>query len=79
MVTCFAEGEKQNQLIKDVIGFVKGGIMGASAAQLAVHNSETYRAWGKSLKYNPAVIKFEVHFLAFYFSLLFKLCVDVTL
>ncbi|KAF5893787.1 complement component C8 alpha chain, partial [Clarias magur] len=53
------EKPKGDSLIKDVIGFVKGGITGASAAKLVVHNAESYRAWGKSLKYNPAVIKFE--------------------
>lgn len=63
MVNCFAETKGTEDLVKDVIGFVKGGIVGQSAAQLAIHDAGTYRAWGKSLKYNPAVIKFEVHFL----------------
>ncbi|XP_060782136.1 complement component C8 alpha chain [Neoarius graeffei] len=53
------EYEKKDDLIMDVIGFVKGGITGPTAAQLAIRNAESYRAWGKSLKYNPDLIKFE--------------------
>ncbi|MCJ8731207.1 hypothetical protein PDJAM_G00196680 [Pangasius djambal] len=53
------EKSENTGLIKDVIGFVKGGITGPSAAQLVIRNAESYRAWGKSLKYNPAVVKFE--------------------
>lgn len=68
-VNCFADRKRSDSLIKDVIGFVKGGITGPSAAQLAVRNAESYRKWGKSLKHNPAVIKYEVHFLTFEFIL----------
>ncbi|KAF4088788.1 hypothetical protein AMELA_G00058730 [Ameiurus melas] len=63
--SCEATGElnrgsqTNNDLIKDTIGFVKGGITGPSAAQLVIHDAETYRSWGRSLKHNPAVIKFE--------------------
>ncbi|TTG32355.1 Complement component C8 alpha chain [Bagarius yarrelli] len=38
---------------------VKGGITGPGATQLVIRNAESYRSWGKSLKYNPAVIKFQ--------------------
>lgn len=65
MVNCFAEFTGTSELIMDVIGFVKGGITGPTAAQLAVRNAESYRNWGKSLKHNPAVIKFEVFLLSF--------------
>lgn len=51
--------QEKDDLIKDTIGFVKGGITGPSAAQLVIRNAESYRSWGKSLKHNPAVIKFE--------------------
>ncbi|KAI4898967.1 hypothetical protein NFI96_016193 [Prochilodus magdalenae] len=50
----------KDAMIQDVIGFVKGGITDLSAAQLAIRNADTYRKWGKSLKYNPAVIDYEV-------------------
>lgn len=69
MVNCFAEYTKEDGLIMDVIGFVKGGIAGPTASQLAIRNAESYRVWGKSLKYNPAVVKFEVHFLTFDFCI----------
>ncbi|XP_060731241.1 complement component C8 alpha chain [Tachysurus vachellii] len=50
---------EDDSLIRDAVGFVKGGIIHHSAAQLAIQNADTYRYWGRSLKYNPAVIKFE--------------------
>lgn len=87
-MTCSAEGKEDDKLIRDVIGFVKGGTTGPSAAQLVVHNAEAYRAWGKSLKHNPVVIRFEVHhptastqfFLTqhFFLSLIYMLTIYIT-
>ncbi|KAI5616222.1 complement component C8 alpha chain isoform X1 [Silurus asotus] len=53
------ESQEKNPMIRDAFGYVKGGITGPSAGQLAVRDANSYRAWGKSLKHNPAVIKFE--------------------
>lgn len=80
MAYCFAEVNEDSDPIRDVIGFVKGGTLGQSAAQLVVRNAETYRSWGKSLKYNPAVIKFEVIFPDFLIHawMQYKCCVDIT-
>ncbi|XP_072543307.1 complement component C8 alpha chain [Salminus brasiliensis] len=58
-VTSSSDGNKQNSVIEDVIRYVKGGSTGSSAAQLAVHDANTYRKWGKTLKYSPAVIEYE--------------------
>ncbi|XP_036452724.1 complement component C8 alpha chain [Colossoma macropomum] len=55
-----ASSDTQNSLVHDVIGYVKGGTTGLSAAQLAIRDANTYKKWGKSLKYSPAVIDFEV-------------------
>uniref|UniRef100_A0A4W4DRZ6 MACPF domain-containing protein n=1 Tax=Electrophorus electricus TaxID=8005 RepID=A0A4W4DRZ6_ELEEL len=46
-------------LINDVITYVKGGITGPAAAKLVINDANSYRKWGESLKYNPAVIEFE--------------------
>ncbi|XP_066537058.1 complement component C8 alpha chain isoform X2 [Hoplias malabaricus] len=54
------DSDSKSSLIEDVIGYVKGGTTGLSAAQLAVRDANTYRKWGKSLKYSPAVIEYEV-------------------
>ncbi|XP_062850535.1 complement component C8 alpha chain [Trichomycterus rosablanca] len=51
--------QTSSNAIVDVIGFVKGGTLGHSAAQLAIRDANTYRQWGKSLKYSPAVIDHE--------------------
>ncbi|XP_022522411.2 complement component C8 alpha chain [Astyanax mexicanus] len=53
------ESKSKNSVIEDVFGFVKGGTTGTSAAHLAIHDANTYRQWGKTLKYSPAVIDYE--------------------
>ncbi|KAM9718646.1 complement component C8 alpha chain [Menidia menidia] len=48
-----------SSLIKDVVTLVKGGILETSAGVLTIRNADTYRAWGASLKYHPALIEYE--------------------
>uniref|UniRef100_A0A8C9WUK7 Complement C8 alpha chain n=1 Tax=Scleropages formosus TaxID=113540 RepID=A0A8C9WUK7_SCLFO len=45
--------------IKDVISLVRGGRTSSIGGILAIKNEMTYTNWGKSLKYNPALIEFE--------------------
>ncbi|XP_066548759.1 complement component C8 alpha chain isoform X2 [Amia ocellicauda] len=52
-------GTSSSSLIKDGISLVRGGDMGSSGGLLAAFNENTYRHWGKSLKYNPTLIEFE--------------------
>uniref|UniRef100_A0A665UZ97 Complement C8 alpha chain n=1 Tax=Echeneis naucrates TaxID=173247 RepID=A0A665UZ97_ECHNA len=47
-------------LVEDVVTLVKGGVTYSGTALLAVKNSDTYRKWGATLKYNPALIDFEL-------------------
>lgn len=47
-------------MIEDIVTLVKGGITESSTGLLAVRNPDTYRRWGASLKYNPALIEYEV-------------------
>uniref|UniRef100_A0AAY5KAT8 MACPF domain-containing protein n=1 Tax=Esox lucius TaxID=8010 RepID=A0AAY5KAT8_ESOLU len=49
----------KSSLIKDIVTLVKGGSTGSSAGLLPVKDSDTYRKWGLSLKYNPALIEYE--------------------
>ncbi|NP_001085549.1 complement C8 alpha chain L homeolog precursor [Xenopus laevis] len=58
--------EKQNEdnssssrTIKDVVTYVKGGDTGSAGGMLNVFDRRMYRYWGRSLKFNPAVIDFE--------------------
>lgn len=52
--------EKDNKAVEDIIAHVRGGNSGWATG--LAHNSSfiSYRSWGRSLKYNPAVIDFEV-------------------
>lgn len=52
---------QSSSAIEDVLGFVKGGHTGSSTGSLAIKDAKSYQDWGKSLKYNPALIEFEVH------------------
>lgn len=54
-------GRQSNRAIEDVFGFVKGGDTSSSSGSLAIKDAKSYQDWGKSLKYNPALIEFEVH------------------
>uniref|UniRef100_A0A3P9IZ66 Complement C8 alpha chain n=1 Tax=Oryzias latipes TaxID=8090 RepID=A0A3P9IZ66_ORYLA len=48
-----------SSVIEDVVTFVKGGITQTSAGVLVIRDADTYRKWGASLKYNPALIEYE--------------------
>nr|ALE18228.1 complement component C8a [Miichthys miiuy] len=57
----FDQGKDSNSaLIEDVVTLVKGGVTYSSSGLLAIRNPETYRNWGASLKYNPALIDYEI-------------------
>ncbi|XP_042573655.1 complement component C8 alpha chain isoform X1 [Cyprinus carpio] len=64
--SCEKDGKKttvdhqSSSAIEDVLGFVKGGHTGSSTGSLAIKDAKSYQDWGKSLKYNPALIEFEV-------------------
>lgn len=47
-------------MVEDIITLVKGGVLDSSTGVLVIRNPETYRRWGASLKYNPALIEQEV-------------------
>ncbi|KAI2667175.1 Complement component C8 alpha chain [Labeo rohita] len=53
-------GTQSNSAIEDILGFVKGGHTGSSAGSFRIRDAKSYQDWGKSLKYNPALIDFEV-------------------
>lgn len=55
-----SDDDKKNSVIKDIISRVRGGSVGFGGG--LAHNSSTiaYHSWGRSLKYNPIVIDFEM-------------------
>ncbi|KAM4641433.1 complement component C8 alpha chain [Discoglossus pictus] len=55
-----ADLSASSSAIKDVITHVTGGDIGSSGGVANVFIGSTYRFWGRSLKYNPAVIDFEL-------------------
>lgn len=54
------ESSSNKALVQDVVTLVKGGITETGSGLLAVRNTDTYRKWGASLKYSPALTEFEV-------------------
>ncbi|XP_075037833.1 complement component C8 alpha chain [Mixophyes fleayi] len=46
--------------IKDIITHIKGGDTGSAGGLLNDFTGNTYRFWGRSLKYSPAVIDYEL-------------------
>ncbi|XP_077098205.1 complement component C8 alpha chain [Siphateles boraxobius] len=52
--------DQSNGAIEDVFGFVKGGSTSSSSGSLGIRDAKSYKDWGKSLKYNPALIEFEI-------------------
>lgn len=46
--------------IIDVLPRIRGGDAGSSGGLLAAFDEKTYRHWGKSLKYSPDLIDFEI-------------------
>ncbi|NXX50079.1 CO8A protein, partial [Tricholaema leucomelas] len=52
--------QSHSALVEDVIPRVRGGDTSYSGGLLSSWDSNLYRGWGRSLKYNPAVIDFEL-------------------
>lgn len=50
--------------VEDIISLVRGGNTGWGGGLAHNRSIITYRFWGRSLKYNPAVIDFEVSLFA---------------
>ncbi|XP_063284065.1 complement component C8 alpha chain [Pelobates fuscus] len=49
-----------NSFIKDVITNIKGGDTASTGGLMHFFDVNTYRSWGRSLKYNPSLIESEV-------------------
>ncbi|XP_004679102.1 PREDICTED: complement component C8 alpha chain [Condylura cristata] len=54
------ESKRNNTVVEDIISRVKGGNVDWGGGLMQNSSIITYRSWGRSLKYNPAVIDFEV-------------------
>uniref|UniRef100_A0A3Q2PID3 Complement C8 alpha chain n=1 Tax=Fundulus heteroclitus TaxID=8078 RepID=A0A3Q2PID3_FUNHE len=50
----------ESSVVEDIVTLVKGGITETGSGLLAIRSPETYRKWGASLKYNPALTDFEI-------------------
>lgn len=63
-VVLLIDKRKKDLAVEDIISRVQGGSSRWSTG--LAHNSSaiTYRSWGRSLKYNPVVIDFEVSLFA---------------
>lgn len=49
-----------SSVIKDVFPRIQGGDTGSTGRLISITDAKSYRHWGRSLKYNPALIDFEV-------------------
>ncbi|XP_077882468.1 complement component C8 alpha chain isoform X2 [Ictidomys tridecemlineatus] len=54
------EKDKRAAAVEDVISRVRGGSSGWGGGLTQNSSAITYRSWGRSLKYNPVVIDFEM-------------------
>lgn len=54
------EKDKRATAVEDVISRVRGGSSGWGGGLTQNSSAITYRSWGRSLKYNPVVIDFEM-------------------
>ncbi|KAM4805801.1 complement component C8 alpha chain [Urocitellus parryii] len=54
------EKDKRAAAVEDVISRVQGGSSGWGGGLTQNSSAITYRSWGRSLKYNPVVIDFEM-------------------
>ncbi|XP_037683034.1 complement component C8 alpha chain [Choloepus didactylus] len=54
------DGKENSMAVEDIISRVKGGNSGPVGVLTQNSSIVTYRSWGRSLKYNPVVIDFEV-------------------
>ncbi|MEE6495047.1 hypothetical protein FKM82_001937 [Ascaphus truei] len=58
--TVFQDPTSSESVIKDIITHIRGGDTVSIGGLLNIFSGNTYRFWGRSLKYNPAVIDFEL-------------------
>ncbi|XP_069837415.1 complement component C8 alpha chain [Dendropsophus ebraccatus] len=56
----FEDKKGSESVIKDILTHVTGGDTGSAGGLLNIMSGSTYRLWGRSLKYNPGVIDFEL-------------------
>lgn len=72
--------------IKDIITLVRGGVAETDPHMLSISDQETYRKWGESLQYSPALIEYEVmyipyilHIYIFTFCFFFFVIINIVL
>ncbi|XP_074764175.1 complement component C8 alpha chain isoform X2 [Athene noctua] len=56
----FSDAESNSAIVEDIIPRIRGGDTSYSGGLLNSWDGNMYRHWGRSLKYNPAVIDFEL-------------------
>ncbi|NWH87442.1 CO8A protein, partial [Aegithalos caudatus] len=56
----FADAESHSAVVEDIIPRIRGGDTSYSGGLLNSWDGNMYRHWGRSLKYNPAVIDFQL-------------------
>ncbi|XP_010147691.1 PREDICTED: complement component C8 alpha chain isoform X1 [Eurypyga helias] len=56
----FSDTESNSAVVEDIIPRIRGGDASYSGGLLNSWDGNMYRHWGRSLKYNPAVIDFEL-------------------
>ncbi|NXL89854.1 CO8A protein, partial [Alectura lathami] len=54
------DAESNSAVVEDIIVRIKGGDTSYSTRPFSSWDGNMYRHWGKSLKYNPAIIDFEL-------------------
>ncbi|NXC45827.1 CO8A protein, partial [Penelope pileata] len=54
------DAESNSAVVEDIIVRIKGGDTSFSKRPLSSWDGNIYRQWGRSLKYNPAIIDFEL-------------------
>ncbi|NXN91025.1 CO8A protein, partial [Rhinopomastus cyanomelas] len=54
------DGDSKGAVVEDIISRIRGGDTSYSGGLLNSWDGNMYRHWGRSLKYNPAVIDFEL-------------------
>ncbi|XP_012640576.2 complement component C8 alpha chain [Microcebus murinus] len=55
-----SESSRKAMAVEDIISLVRGGSSGWAGGLTHNRSTITYRSWGRSLKYNPVVIDFEM-------------------
>ncbi|NXI74130.1 CO8A protein, partial [Anseranas semipalmata] len=55
-----ADAKSNSAVVEDIIPRIRGGDTAYSAGLLSSWDGNMYRRWGRSLKYNPAIIDFEL-------------------